>query len=319
MRSFAGSSTPSRCRRFAPVPHHQRAELLPAELIRKIRRIEIRTNRLVTDHLAGQYHSVFKGRGMEFSEVREYQRGDDVRSIDWNVTSRAGHLHVKVFQEERELTVLLLVDVSRSGEFGTGERLKREVAAELSALLAFSAIKNNDRVGLIRFTDRIEQYVPPRKGRNHVLRVVRELLVPHTEGRGTDLAEALAYSARVLTRPAVVFLISDFLDSGYERPLRIASRKHDVVAVEIIDPAEERIPAVGLIELEDAESGKRRLLDTSSRGVRDSLAAEARKRRQATHDLMKNVGIDRVTIDVSQPYDRPLVRFFRERAARMRA
>jgi uncharacterized protein (DUF58 family) len=293
--------------------------LLPAELIRKIRRIEIRTNRLVTDHLAGQYHSVFKGRGMEFSEVRAYQRGDDVRSIDWNVTSRAGHLHVKVFQEERELTVLLLVDVSRSGEFGTGERLKREVAAELSALLAFSAIKNNDRVGLIRFTDCIEQYVPPRKGRNHVLRVVRELLVPHTEGRGTDLAEALAYSARVLTRPAVVFLISDFLDSGYERPLRIASRKHDVVAVEIIDPAEERIPAVGLIELEHAESGKRRLLDTSSRKVRDSLADEARKRRQATHDLMKNIGIDRVTIDVSQPYDRPLVRFFRERAARMRA
>jgi uncharacterized protein (DUF58 family) len=292
--------------------------LLPAELIRKIRRIEIRTNRLVTEHLAGQYHSVFKGRGMEFAEVREYQRGDEVRSIDWNVTSRAGHLHVKVFQEERELTVLLLVDVSRSGEFGTGERLKREVAAEISALLAFSAIKNNDRVGLVRFSDRIEQYVPPRKGRNHVLRVVRELLVPHTEGHGTDLAEALAYSVRVLTRPAVVFLISDFLDSGYERPLRIASRKHDVVAVEIVDPAEERIPAVGLIELEDAETGRRRLLDTSSRRVRDALAREAREQREATHDLMKSVGIDRVTIDVSQPYDRPLVRFFREGAARMR-
>jgi uncharacterized protein (DUF58 family) len=255
---------------------------------------------------------------MEFSEVREYQRGDDVRSIDWNVTSRASRLHVKVFQEERELTVLLLVDVSRSGEFGTGERLKREVAAELSALLAFSAIKNNDRVGLVRFSDRIEQYVPPRKGRNHVLRVVRELLVPETEGRGTDLAEALAYSARVLTRPAVVFLISDFLDKDYERPLRIAARKHDIVAVEIIDPAEERFPAVGLIELEDAETGKRRLLDTSSRRVRDAIAREAREQRRSTHELLKSVGVGRVTIDVSQPYDRPLVRFFRERAARLR-
>jgi uncharacterized protein (DUF58 family) len=292
--------------------------MLPAEVIRKIRRIEIRTNRLVTEHLAGQYHSVFKGRGMEFAESREYQIGDDVRSIDWNVTSRAGKLHVKVFQEERELTVVLLVDVSRSGEFGSGERLKREVAAEISALLAFSAIKNNDRVGLVRFTDRIEQYIPPRKGRTHVLRVVRELLVPDVEGAGTDLGSALAYIARVLTRPSVVFLISDFLDAEYERALRIAARKHDLVAIEIVDPVEERIPSVGLVELEDAETGRRRLLDTSSRRVREALAGETRRRREETRALLKRVGVDRVAIDVSLPYDRPLVRFFRERAARMR-
>jgi len=255
---------------------------------------------------------------MEFAEVREYQRGDDVRSIDWNVTSRAGRLHVKVFQEERELTVMLLVDVSRSGEFGSGDRLKREVAAELSALLAFSAIRNNDRVGLIRFTDGIEQYVPPRKGRDHVLRVVRELLVPVVRGRGTRIAEALAYLSRVQTRSAVVFLISDFLDDGFERPLRIAARKHDLVAIEMLDPAEENLPAVGLVELEDAESGRRRLIDTSSRRVREALAHEARTRRGSNHALLKRVGVQRVTIDVTQPYDRPLVRFFRERAARIR-
>jgi uncharacterized protein (DUF58 family) len=292
--------------------------LLPAELIRKIRRIEIRTNRLVTETLAGQYHSVFKGRGMEFDEVREYQPGDDVRTIDWNVTSRAGRLHVKRYREERELTVVLLVDVSGSGDFGTGEQLKREVSAEISALLAFSAIRNSDRVGLVRFTDRIEQYIPPRKGQNHVLRVLREILVPHAEGKGTDLAGALAYVLRVLTRPAVVFLISDMLDSDFEQPLRIAARKHDLVVVELVDPAEERLPSVGLVDLEDAESGARRLVDTSSGRVRRAFAAEARRRREEVRELLKRVGVDRISLDVSEPYDRPLVRFFRERARRIR-
>lgn len=292
--------------------------MLPAELIKKIRRIEIRTNRLVTETLAGQYHSVFKGRGMEFDEVREYQPGDDVRTIDWNVTSRAGRLHVKRYREERELTVVLLVDVSRSGEFGTGEQLKREVSAEISALLAFSAIRNSDRVGLVRFTDRIEEYIPPRKGRNHVLRVLREILVPDAEGTGTDLAGALAYVLRVLTRPAVVFLISDMLDGEFEQPLRIAARKHDLVVVELVDPAEERLPPVGLVDMEDAETGARRLVDTSSARVRRAFAAEASRRREEVRELLKRVGVDRITLDVSEPYDRPLVRFFRERARRIR-
>jgi uncharacterized protein (DUF58 family) len=292
--------------------------LLPAELIKKIRRIEIRTNRLVTETLAGQYHSVFKGRGMEFDEVREYQPGDDVRTIDWNVTSRAGRLHVKRYREERELTVVLLVDVSRSGEFGTGEQLKREISAEISALLAFSAIRNSDRVGLVRFTDRIEQYIPPRKGQNHVLRVLREILVPDAEGKGTDLAGALAYVLRVLTRPAVVFLISDMLDTDFEQPLRIAARKHDLVVVELVDPAEERLPSVGLVDMEDAETGTRRLVDTSSARVRRAFAAEAGRRREEVRELLKRVGVDRITLDVSEPYDRSLVRFFRERARRIR-
>ena len=292
--------------------------MLTREILQRVREIQVRTGRQVADVLAGEYVSVFKGRGVEFDEVRPYIPGDDVRSIDWNVTARTGQPFVKRYVEERQLTLMLMADVSASQDFGSVTRSKREATAELCALLAFSAIRNDDKVGLTLFHGGIEQYIPPRKGRNHVLRVVRELLIPETEGQGTDLAGALAYISKVLTRPAVVFLISDFLDTGFEKPLRIAARKHDLVAIEIVDPVEERIPAVGLVELEDAETGARRLLDTSSRRVREALAAETRGRRETTRDLLKKVGVDRVAIDVSRSYDRPLVRFFRERAARMR-
>src|SRR3972149_5543861 len=223
--------------------------MLPREVFRKVRHIEITSRRMVTDVLAGEYHSIFKGRGMEFSEVREYQMGDDIRTIDWNVTSRTGTLHVKKFVEERELTVLLMLDASGSADFGTTSRFKREVAAEMGALLAFSAIKNNDRVGAIVFTDQVEMFIPPRKGRSHVLRVIRDLLYFAPKGRKTDLALAAEYLNRVTRKRAVVFLLSDFLASGFEKPLRVAAKKHDLIAIFISAPVESQIPGVGLVEL----------------------------------------------------------------------
>jgi len=292
-----------------------------AEILRRVRRIEIRTRRIVTESLAGCYRSAFRGQGMEFAEVREYQPGDDVRSIDWNVTSRSSRperkLFVKVFAEERELTVLLLVDVSGSTAFGTGRRLKREVMAEVCALLAFAAVRGRDRVGLLRIGDAVEQYVPPRHGTTHALRVVREVLAPPPARRPTDLAGALSYLLRVHRRPAVVFLVSDFLAPDFERPLKIAARRHDVVAIEVRDPAEERLPPAGLLLLEDAETGERRYVDSSSRRVRSALLARARARRAAVHQVLERAGVERIEIDASQPYDRPLVRFFRARAARI--
>src|SRR5256885_4927702 len=222
--------------------------MLPADLLKKVRRIEIRTNRLVNESLAGEYHSVFKGRGMEFSEVREYQFGDDIRSIDWNVTSRMGHPYVKKHVEERELTVLLLVDLSASGDFGTRRQFKREIEAEICAILAFSAIKNSDRVGLIAFTDRIETFLRPRRGKDHVLRVIREILYFRPQGRTTDIAMALQYMYRTITKRSVVFLISDFLGRGFAQPLRVAARKHDLIAITVVDPREEDLPPVGLLD-----------------------------------------------------------------------
>ena len=218
---------------------------------------------MVTDALAGEYHSIFKGRGMEFSEVREYQMGDDIRTIDWNVTSRTGNLHVKKFTEERELTVLLVLDVSGSSDFGTRAHFKREVAAEMGALLAFSAIKNNDRVGAIVFTSDVEMYIPPRKGRAHVLRVIRDLLYFEPKGKGTNLAHACEYLNRITRKRAVVFVLSDFMDSKFEKPLRVAAKKHDLISIFISDPRESELPSVGLVELQDAETGQKILLDTS--------------------------------------------------------
>jgi uncharacterized protein (DUF58 family) len=291
--------------------------MLPAEIFKKVRRIEIRTKRLVNESLAGEYHSVFKGRGMEFSEVREYQFGDDIRTIDWNVTSRMGHPYVRKYVEERELTVILLVDFSASGQFGTRRRFKREIEAEICSLLAFSAIKNNDRVGLIAFTDRIETFLPPRKGKNHVLRVIREVLYFRPEGRATDIAMALQHMYRTITKRCVVFVISDFLDGDFVRSLRVAARKHDIIAITVTDPREEELPAVGLVDLEDAETGETVLVDTSDRNTRDRFRRWAEERRAGREALFRSVGVDALELHTDRPYDIPLVRFFHRRARRM--
>jgi len=292
--------------------------MLPKEVIRKIRRIQITTSRLVNESLAGEYHSVFKGRGMEFDEVREYQHGDDVRTIDWNVTSRTGHPYVKRYVEERELTVMLLIDASASGLFGSSGKVKGEVAAEISALLAFSAIKNNDRVGAMLFTDRIEKFIPARRGSTHVLRVIREVLYHKPEGRGTRIQKALEHLNLVVRKRAVVFLISDLLDQGFEQPLKVANRRHDVVILQIVDPREQELPDVGIVELRDAETGEIVEVDTSIRQVRDAYAANWARDRERLTRLFRSQRMDHVLIDVARPYDVPLVRFFEERARKAR-
>jgi len=292
--------------------------MIPKEILKKVRRIEITTRGLVNDVLSGEYHSVFKGRGMEFSEVREYQIGDDIRTIDWNVTARQGHPYVKIFEEERELTVMLMVDASSSGDFGTFEQMKGEIAVEICALLAFSAIKNNDKVGLIIFTDKIEKFVPPRKGKGHVLRVLRELLYFKPEDQKTNIGEALEYFNQVVRRRSVVFLVSDFLSKDFERPLRIVSRKHDIVAVHIVDPRELALPSLGFIELEDAETGEQILLDTSDREVRRLFSAKTSETMVEQDKLFKSMNMDSIVIRTDQSYVEPLIRFFRMRAKRFR-
>jgi len=292
--------------------------MIPKELIRKIRQIEIRTNRMVNDVLAGEYQSVFKGRGMEFSEVREYQRGDDIRTIDWNVTARTGEPHVKKFIEERELTVMLLVDASSSGEFGTATQMKGEVAVEICALLAFSAIKNNDRVGLIIFTDNIEKYIPPKKGKKHVLRVIRELLFFEPKKKKTDISAVLEFLGRIQKRRSVVFLVSDFLSAGFEKDLQIANRKHDVIAITITDPRELRLPKIGFIEFQDAETGEEILIDTYSQAVREIFSQFAVERKDERFHFFRSISMDSIDIITDRPYVDPLVRFFRLRAKRFR-
>ncbi len=292
--------------------------MLSREVLEKVRRIEIQTRRMVTDALAGEYHSIFKGRGMEFSEVREYQVGDDVRTIDWNVTSRTGALHVKKFTEERELTVLLVVDASGSADFGTRSRFKRELAAEMGALLAFSAIRNNDRVGALVFTDDVEMYVPPRKGRSHVLRVIRDLLYFEPRGRGTNLARACEYLNRITRKRAVVFVLSDFFDTGFEKPLRVAAKKHDLISIFLSDPAERDLPGMGLLELEDAESGRRLLVDTSDRKAMAAYRRSSLERGRTTREGFAAMGIDVIDVETGTPYDRPLLRFFQMRSRRLR-
>jgi uncharacterized protein (DUF58 family) len=288
----------------------------PREVIRRVKRLEIRTRRLVEESLAGSYHSVFRGRGMEFSEVREYAAGDDVRTIDWNVSARMGHPFVKKFTEERELTVMLVVDASGSGHFGSAASTKIETAAEISALLAFSAIRNDDRVGLLLFTDRIELYLPPRKGKEHALRVLRECLTVSPERRGTAIAAALGYMQRVVTKRAVVFLISDFQDEGYERILRVVARKHDLVAISITDPRETTLPNVGLVAVRDTESGRPVLIDTASARVRRAWSEAAERARQSLHETVRRTGIDLLELSTAEPYEMPLLRFFHERARR---
>ncbi|HOE62850.1 MAG TPA: DUF58 domain-containing protein [Candidatus Sumerlaeota bacterium] len=287
-----------------------------SEVLKKVRRIEIVTRRFVNDVMAGEYHSVFKGRGMEFDEVREYQQGDDIRTIDWNVTARTGSPHVKRYVEERELTVMLMVDASSSGRFGTTRWQKGEMATELCAVLAFSAIKNNDRVGLMIFTDQIEKFIPPKKGRRHVLRVIREIIAFRpTRGR-TNLTVALDYINNILTRKSVVFLISDFFNNDIRSALAITNKRHDLIAVSINDPRETRLPAAGIIEFEDAETGELVALDTSSLGVRTSFEGMASIERQEMTALLRSLNIDHIALSTSEDYTIPLIRFFRERAKR---
>lgn len=290
--------------------------MIPTEILKKVRRIEIATRGLVNDVFAGEYHSVFKGRGMDFSEVREYSIGDDIRNIDWNVTARMGHPYVKIFQEERELTVMLMVDASSSGNFGSFQQMKGEIAIEICALLAFSAIKNNDKVGLIIFTDKIEKFVPPKKGKTHALRVIRELFYHQPQSNQTDIAAALEYLSRVLRRRSVVFLTSDFISENYEKALQIANRRHDVVAITITDPREVELPNVGFIELEDAETGETHLLDTTDLAIRQSFFTQANVRKLEREKLFKSMNIDSVDIYTHQSYVEPLIRFFRMRAKR---
>lgn len=290
--------------------------MIPREVLRQVRRIEIRTRHLVTDVFGGEYHSAFKGRGMEFSEVREYTPGDEIRSIDWNVTARMGHPFVKLFREERELTVILLVDQSASGAFGTRRRQKSELAAEVGALLALSAVENNDRVGLVLFTDRVEHWVPPAKGRRHVLRVVREILYHQPRARGTRLALALDHLSRTQKRRAVVFLLSDFMDSGYDRSLTVASRRHDVVAIRLRDAREEMLPPVGLVALRDLESGRSRLVDTSDAGVRRAFAEAAVRRERHFTEAVRRARVDAVDLWTDRDVVAPLAGFFRKRMHR---
>lgn len=312
--------------------------MIPRELFRKVRRIEITTSRLVSDVFAGQYHSVFKGQGIEFEEVREYQPGDDVRSIDWNVTARTGKPHIKKFIEERELTVMILVDVSRSCRFASVNMLKSQLAAEVAAVLAFSAIRNNDKVGLIMFTDRIEKFIPPRKGVKHVLHVIREALYFEPQGRLTNVTNALEYLNKVARRKSIAFLISDFLpsatvpgasekggsDSGNEngaggalkRPLAVANKRHDVIAVTLNDPREMRMPDCGLITLEDAETGQTAVVDSSDAALRRRYEQNNRERLKRRERLFRSVGMDYIDISTDVPYADAIVKFFLKRRRR---
>ena len=292
--------------------------MLPKEILSKVRFIEITTSRLVNTLFAGEYHSVFKGRGMEFDEVREYDPGDDIRDIDWNVTARMGHPYTKKFVEERELTVMFLVDASFSGQYGTKGKTKAELIAEIAALLAFSAVKNNDRVGLIIFSDQVEKYIPPKKGRFHVLRVVREILSFRPKHRGTNIPVALKTLNDVVTKRSTVFLFSDFMDRDYKKILKIANKKHDVVAVVVEDPSEKEFPALrSMVELEDAETGERFVL-SGARGFQKRFREEWQKRKEERDAIFASVGLDRIEIETGKPYIQALVRFFKTRAGRFR-
>ncbi len=289
-----------------------------SELFKEIRKIEIYTRRLVNDQLAGQYQSVFKGRGMAFDEVRQYQPGDDVRLIDWNVSARMNDVYIKLFSEEREMTVMLVVDVSASETFGTTHQTKARLAAKLAATLAFSAIKNNDRVGLIMFTDRVEMFVPPKKGKKHVLRVISEILRFRPRGRGTAIKSGLDYVGKIAKHRAVVFLISDFIDEGWETSLRMTNTRHDLVPVCIEDPKEAELPSMGVIYLEDPETGAVMPVDTSSSRVRAAYELEVKRRKLAREKLFRKLQVDHINLSTHDPDMSALVNFFRIRAKRAR-
>jgi uncharacterized protein (DUF58 family) len=292
--------------------------MLPRDVLRQIRLLQIRARRAVEDFLGGEYHSVFKGPGIAFEEVREYQPGDDVRTIDWNVTARMGHPFVKRFIEERELTVMLLVDASGSQRFGTLRQEKRDVAAELAAILAFSAISNNDKVGLIAFTDTVERFVPPRKGLRHALRLIRDVLYFEPIRKGTCIQHGLDYLNRVIRRRCIAFLLSDFLDRGFERSLKHAGRRHDLIALHIADPKEKELPPVGLVTIEDAETGRQMMVDTGLPRTREIFAAGGRRRREELRRLMRSAQIDLIEVSTDGSHLDSLIRFFQMRERRLR-
>ncbi|MBF0484195.1 MAG: DUF58 domain-containing protein [Candidatus Omnitrophica bacterium] len=303
--------------------------MIPKELFKKIRRIEIVTSRLVTDVFAGQYHSVFKGQGIEFDEVREYQIGDDIRTIDWNVTARTGKPHVKKFVEERELTVMIMVDMSHSLRFGSVNNLKNQIAAEISAVLALSAIQNNDKVGLIIFTDKVEKFIPPRKGRSHVLRVIREVLYFEPQGKTTNIEGALEYLSHTLTRRSIVFLISDFLaegdkkisslrNSSLKKTIAIANKRHDLVAVTLNDPRESELPECGLVYLEDAETGEIFTIDCGDKMVRENYKSLNVKRIKDRERMLRSAGVDMINISTDKSYVDEIIKFFKQRGRRKR-
>ena len=286
------------------------------EVLKKVRKIEIKTKGLSNHIFAGEYHTAFKGKGMAFSEVREYQLGDDIRTIDWNVTARYNNPFVKIFDEEREMTVMLLVDISKSGKFGTQKKTKKEIATELSAVLAFSAIQNNDKVGVIFFTDIIEKFIPPKKGKSHILRIIRELLAFEPENSGTNISAALEYFSSVIKKRSVCFILSDFLDHDFTKPLQIANKKHDIVAVRIHDKREERLPDVGMIKMLDAEIGKSNWVDTSSKRIRMDFGDKYKKRAEKLKQDFLLCGVDHININTAESYIKPLINFFKQRENR---
>ncbi len=290
--------------------------MIPQELIKKIRQIQIYTSRAVDASFAGQYESVFKGRGMQFDEVREYTPGDDIRTIDWNVTARTGKPYIKRFVEEREMTVMFAVDLSASGDFGTVNKVKNELAAEFCAVLAFAAAKNNDKVGLLIFTDQIELYIPPKKGISHMLRLVRELLYFKMPKRTTNISEAIDYLGKVIRKKATMFLVSDFIETDFKRPLTLLNKRHDVIAVTVRDKAEISLPGIGLIEFADAETGEIILVDTSSRKFRKQYSNTAALRFDELKNMLRTINVDCISISTDKPYIQDLVRFFHMRHKR---
>ena len=283
------------------------------ELLKKVRKIEIKTKGLSSQVFSGEYHSAFKGRGMAFSEVREYMPGDEIRTIDWNVTARFNRPYVKVFEEERELTVMLIVDISASESFGTKEMLKREIIAELSAVLAFSATQNNDKIGLTLFTDQIELYVPPKKGKKHILRIIRELIEFQPTRKKTDIKEALRYFTNMVKKRSIAFIVSDFMDDNFEDALKVANKKHDIVALKIEDEIENEIPNVGLIQLKDNETGQTKWINTSSKKTRTKYKANAIKRNRELKETFRKAGVDYTAIATNRPYIIPLMNLFKQR------
>lgn len=284
-----------------------------SELLKKVRRIEIKTRGLSKHIFAGEYHSAFKGKGMMFSEVREYQYGDAIRDVDWNVTARFNHPYVKVFEEERELTVMLLIDMSGSKVFGTTTQLKQDLVTEIAAVLSFSAIQNNDKIGVIFFSNKIEKFIPPQKGRKHILRIIRELLDFEPENQETNIEEALRYLTNVIKKRCTAFVISDFIDEGFNNALTIANKKHDVVALKVFDPREQEIPAMGLVKMKDAETGKYQWIDTSSRKVRENYKKWWNLLQKSQEEILKKAGVDFVSLRTDEDYVKPLINLFKRR------
>lgn len=290
--------------------------MIPKEILKKIRKLEIQTKGIVNSLFGGEYQSAFKGRGMEFSEVRAYTYGDDIRQIDWNVTARTGDPFIKIFEEEREQTLMLCIDISQSGTFGTLDQSKMDLAIEICAVLAFSAIKNSDKVGLVLFSDHIEKVVPPKKGRTHVLRLIREMYTTEPTGKGTDIADGLSYINRLLDRRAIVVLASDFQDNDFDKQLRITNQKHDLVSIIINDQFEDELPDLGLVKLRDSETGAEKIVDTSSDKVRKAYKINRMKQKAYLHEMMLKMKIDAVEVKTNESYVKPLMNFFQRRGSR---